>query len=145
MNAGVAAKRFDLHLHDRQAAFIHINQGNMSVADEIVAADYVNNNPAPGEQSGREGLKGFAAYLRSAFPDIHFHLQDQVAEEDKVVTRWTVTGTQRGEFAGIPATGKAVSFEAINVHRVANGQVQEGWLSWDALGMMQQLGVIPSN
>ena len=121
------------------------NQGNLSVADEIVAVDYVNNNPAPGEQSGREGLKAFAGYLRSAFPDIHFLLEDQVAEGDKVVTRWTVTGTQRGEFAGIPATGKAVSFGATNIHRVGNGRIQEGRLSWDALGMMQQLGVIPSD
>ncbi len=120
------------------------NQGNLSMADKIVAEDYLNNSPAPGEQPGRAGLKDFAAHLHAAFPDVHFHAEDQVGEGDRVVTRLTITGTQQGEFAGIPATGKAVSFEAINIHRVADGQVQEGWLSWDALGMMQQLGVIPS-
>ena len=77
--------------------------------------DYVNNNPAPGEQSGREGLKTFAGYLRSAFPDIHFLLEDQVAEGDKVVTRWTVTGTQRGEFAGIPRSSGECSLEPLVV------------------------------
>jgi steroid delta-isomerase-like uncharacterized protein len=119
-------------------------RGNLSVADEIVGANYVNHNAVPGETPGREGLKGFVTYLRTAFPDIHFTVEDQIAEGDKVVTRWRVTGTQQGEFAGIPATGKPVNVTAINIHRVSNGQIQEAWLNWDTLGMMQQLGVVPA-
>ena len=120
------------------------NKGHLSVADEIVAIDYVNHTPAPGEQPGREGLKGFVTYLRAAFPDIHFTVDQQVTEGETAVTRLTLTGTQQGEFAGIPATGKPVNVTAINIHRVSDEQIQEAWINWDALGMMQQLGAIPS-
>jgi len=121
------------------------NQGHLSVADEIVAENYVDHNPAPGEQPGREGLKGFVTYLRAGFPDIHFSVDDQLAEGDKVFTRWTATGAHQGEFAGVPATGKPVNVAGMSVYRVGNGQIQEGWNNWDALGMMQQLGVIPAS
>jgi steroid delta-isomerase-like uncharacterized protein len=119
------------------------NRGNLSMADEIVAPNYVNHNAVPGEEPGREGLKAFVTYLRATFPDLHITIEDQIAAEDKVVTRWSITGTQQGEFAGIPATGKTAHVTAINIHRIRNGQIQEGWLNWDALGMMQQLGVFP--
>lgn len=118
------------------------NQGNLPVADEIVATDYLNHNPAPGETSGREGLKAFVAYLRRAFADLHIAIEDQVAEGDKVVTRFTISGVHEGEFAGIPATGKHATVTAIGIHRVVDGQIVESWLNWDALGMMQQLGAI---
>ena len=121
------------------------NDQNLAVADEIVAVNYINHNAAPGETPGREGLKQYVAYLHSANDGIRFVIEDQVAEDEKVVTRWTATGTHTGEFAGIPATGKAFSLTAINIHRVVDGQIQEGWLEWDALGWMQQLGVIPSD
>jgi len=120
------------------------NQGNLERADELVAANYVNHNPAPGETPGLEGLKQFVTTLRTAFPDIQFTLDDQIAEGDRVTTRFTATGTHQAEFAGIPATGKPIRITAINIHRVAEGKIQEGWLNWDALGMMQQLGVIPT-
>ena len=120
------------------------NQQNLAVADEIVAADYINHNAAPGELPGREGLKQFVAYLHSANEGIRFVVEDQIAEGEKVVTRWTATATHTGEFAGIPATGKRFSLKAINIHRVVDGQIQEGWLEWDALGWMQQLGVLPA-
>ena len=120
------------------------NQGNLERADELVAGNYVNHNPAPGETPGVEGLKQFVTTLRTAFPDIQFTLDDQIAEGDRVTTRFTATGTHQAEFAGIPATGKSIRITAINIHRVAEGKIQEGWLNWDALGMMQQLGVIPT-
>jgi steroid delta-isomerase-like uncharacterized protein len=119
------------------------NHGDLDVADDIVGTNYHNHNAAPGEAPGREGLKAFVTYLRSAFPDVHFTIDDLIAEEDKVVTRWSVTGTQKGEFAGIPATGRAVHVSAINIHRLKDGQIHEAWLNWDTLGMMQQLGAIP--
>lgn len=118
------------------------NQGDLDVANEIVAANYVNHNPAPGETSGREGLKAFVSHLRSAFTDLHIAIEDQVAADDKVVTRFTISGIQQGAFAGIPATGKRASVTAIGIHRIHNGQIQESWLNWDALGLMQQLGVL---
>ena len=116
----------------------------MSVADEIIADNFVNHGILPAREimRGREAAKQYMAMRHSAFPDTHFTIEDQIAEGDKVTTRWTATGVHQGEFAGIPATGKRVNFMAINIHRVVDGQIQEGWLEWDALGMMQQLGVI---
>ena len=120
------------------------NEGKLDVADEIVAEDYVNHNPAPGEPPGLEGLKAFIAGMRMSFPDGHFSIDDQIAEGDKAVTRWTFCGTNKVDFAGIPATGKQVTFSAINIHRVVDEKIQDGWLKWDTLGFMQQLGVIPT-
>lgn len=119
------------------------NQGDLDVANEIVAANYVNHNPAPGEMPGREGLKAFVVYLRRAFADLHITVEEQVAEADKVVSRFTIRGVQQDEFAGIPPTGKHAAVTAIGIHRIANGQIQESWLNWDALGLMQQLGATP--
>lgn len=116
------------------------NQGDLRVANEIGAADYISHNPAPGEAPGREGLKAFVAYLRRAFADLQITIEDQVAEEDKVVTRFTISGCQQGEFAGIRPTGKCVQVTAIGIHRIVDGQIQESWLNWDALGMVRQLG-----
>lgn len=117
------------------------NRGDLRVADEIVAANYICHNPFPGEAPGREGFKAFVAYLRRAFADLHIAIADQIGEDDRVVTRLTLSGVQQGEFAGIPPTGKPVTVHAISIQRIRNGQVQECWLSWDALGLMQQLGV----
>ena len=120
------------------------NQGNLALADEIVAAGYVNHDPAPGETPGLEGLKGFVTSLRTSFPDLHYTIDDQVAEGGKVVTRWTCLGTHKATFAGIPATGKQASVQAISIHRVMDGKIQESWLKWDTLDYMHQLGVIPA-
>lgn len=116
------------------------NQGNLGVADELVAVTYVNHNPAPGEAPGREGLKAFVAYLRRAFDDLRITIEDQIAEGDKVVTRFTISGRQEGEFAGIPPTGKFASVTAMGIHRMVDGRIVESWLNWDALGLIQQLG-----
>ena len=116
------------------------NQGDLRVADEIVAVKYFSHNPAPGEAPGREGCKAFVAYLRRAFADLHIAIADQVAENEKVVTRFTISGRQEGEFAGIPPSGKFASVTAIAIHRVVDEQIHEGWLNWDALGLVQQLG-----
>ena len=120
------------------------NTGDLSVADEIVAPSYINHNAVPGETPGREGLKAFVSLLRTAFSDFHITVKDQIAEGDKVVTRFSVRGTHQAEFAGVPASGRSITVTAVNVHRVSGGQIQEAWLNWDALGMMQQLGAIPA-
>ncbi len=119
------------------------NDGDLSVADEIFAADYVNRNPAPGENPSLEGLKQFVTAVRGSFPDIHFTIDDQIAEGDKVVTRFTWQGTHQAEFAGIPASGSTLTVSAINIHRVADGKIQEAWFKYDTLDFLQQAGAIP--
>jgi predicted ester cyclase len=81
--------------------------------------------------------------FRTAFPDLHGTIEDQIAEGDKVVMRMTYRGTHQGELMGIPATGKPVTMTFISINRIAEGKIAEGWVNFDALGMMQQLGVIP--
>jgi steroid delta-isomerase-like uncharacterized protein len=99
----------------------------------------------PGEEiHGREGIKQFYATLRAAFPDIHFTIEDQIAEGDRVVTRWTARATHTGEYQGIPPTGKQFSLTGIDIDRIANGKVVECWPIADELGVLQQLGVIPA-
>jgi len=118
-------------------------QGNTKVADEIVGPNYLNHDSAPGEQLGRAGLAAFVAQMHSAFPDGRFDVEQFVVEGDTVATRWRATGTHRGEFMGIPATGKTVNITGIAIHRIADGLIVESWGNWDTLGLLQQLGVLP--
>lgn len=114
-------------------------QGDLRIADDIVAIDYINHNPAPGEAAGREGLKTFVAYLRRAFADLTITIEDQVAEGQKVVTRFTISGIQAGEFAGLPPSGKPIAVTAMSIHHIVEDQIWESWFNWDALGLVQQL------
>ena len=117
--------------------------GDTGLADEVVAADYVNHNALPGQRLGIEGVKQFATSIKNAIPDIQFNIGDQIAEGDKVVTRYTVGGTHQGELFGISATGKQVKWTATATMTVANGKIQEAWINWDQWGLMQQLGIVP--
>lgn len=119
------------------------NKGNLAVADELVATDYVNQSAPLGQAPGLEGEKQYAAMIRSAYPDFHMAIEDQIAEGDKVVTRYTARGTHKGKFMGIPPTGKKVTVRGIHIHRIAGGKVVEGWSEFDQLGALQQLGVVP--
>ncbi len=120
-----------------------VSKGNLSVADELLAADYVNHDfPAP--TPGAEGFKLVTTMFRTAFPDIVVKLADVLAEGDKVVTRGAFEGTHKGEFMGIPATGKRVSVKYVDIWRLENGKAKENWVQMDLLGLMQQLGVIPT-
>lgn len=116
------------------------NNGNMGAIDELIASDYVSN----GQPIGREGFKQFVTIVRSAFPDLRFTIDDMVGESDKLAVRYTGQGTHQGEFSGILATGKPVTIRGIDMFRVANGKIAEEWLSFDQLGMLQQMGVIPT-
>ena len=118
------------------------NAGNLSVVDELVANDYVNH-VARADVRGPEGMKQFVTTYRTAFPDYRCTIDDQIAEADKVVTRWTAHGTQHGELMGIPPTGKHVTLPGVVIDRIANGKLVETWLHADVLEMMQQLGVVP--
>lgn len=121
------------------------NQGQLAVADEVFEPEYIEHTPLPpGFPTGVQAVKAYAAMLRAAFPDLKLTVEDEVAEGDRVVMRITYSGTQTGEFMGIPATGKRAVWTQTHICRLANGRLAEHWVNADQLGMMQQLGVIPT-
>ncbi len=122
------------------------NQGNLAIVGEIVAPGFIEREQLPpGLPEGREGVKVLTGMLRNAFPDFKATIEDILAEGDKVVIRMTWSGTHTGgEFMGIPATGKKVSFGVIDIIRISGGKVVEHWGQMDSMLMMQQLGAIPA-
>lgn len=114
-------------------------KGNVAVFDEVVAADATDHFPPPGLSAGREGYKMFVGILRAAFPDLKYTLDYEIAEGDKVVNRLTASGTHKGEFMGIPPTGKQVIWTETHILRFAAGKVVEHWGNADQAGMMAQL------
>ena len=120
-----------------------INQGRLEQADEIVAEDFVELDPLPGQRQGREGLKEVIGMLRAAFPDMHWVVEEMIAEGEQVVTRFTWTGTQQGTFMGIPATGRNVVVKGVVIDRIVGGMMTDSRILMDTMGMMQQLGVMP--
>lgn len=120
-----------------------INQGRLERANDLVKEDFVELDPLPGQQQGREGLKEIIGLIRSAFPDTHWVVDEMVAEGDKVVTRFHWTGTHQGAFLGIPATGKHVSVNGVVIDRLEGGMMADSRILMNDLSLMQQLGVIP--
>jgi steroid delta-isomerase-like uncharacterized protein len=121
------------------------NGGDLAVLDELVAPGSVVHDPGtPGRAGGPEGEREAIQLYRAAFPDLHFTLEAVLAEDNTATVRWTARGTHRGDLPGIPATGRAAEVTGISVIRVAGGKIVEEWISWDALGLLQQLGVIPA-
>ena len=120
------------------------NNRNLSLIDELTASSYVDHDPYNPDVRGPEGLRQNVSKYQSAFPDLQFTIEDLLAEGDRVVTRFTWSGTHQGTLEGIAPTGRPVSGTATLVSRVADGQIQEDWVNWDALGLMQQIGAIPS-
>jgi len=122
------------------------NQGKLSTIDELTStsATFHDPNVPGGKFTGPEGLKQFVQIYRTAFPDVHIKVEDQIAEGDKVVTRWTGTGTHKGDLMGIKPTNKFSSVTGVDIERYQNGKVVESWANYDMFGMMQQLGVVPS-
>jgi steroid delta-isomerase-like uncharacterized protein len=119
------------------------NGGNESAVEELLAADFVDHSPFPGVSPDREGVRRLFAALRQAFPDLRAKIHDQLAEKDRVATRKTFRGTHRGEFLGIAPTGRSVSFDVIDVVRIANGRIAEHWNVMDLMGLLQQIGPQP--
>lgn len=120
------------------------NRGNLGAADELLAPDFIEHEELPpGVPRDREGVKMLSSMLRSAFPDLKASVEDIIAVGDKVVVRMTWSGTHRGEFMGVPATGKRVSIGVIDIIRVSGGKLVEHWGQMDSMGMMQQIGAIP--
>ena len=119
-----------------------LNQGNVNLLDELMVLNFVDHEASTTMQ-GLEAFKQFVSAYLTAFPDLHFTIEDQIAEEDKTTLRYTARGTHRGDLMGIPPTGKQVTVTGIFITRWANGKAEESWLNFDALGMLQQLGVVP--
>lgn len=119
------------------------NKNNLDAIDELYAPDVVNHELPPGLPSGAEGTKAYFGMFLAAFPNTQMTVEDQVAEGDKVVTRWTARGTHTGELMGIPPTGKQVTVTGIGLDRIAGGRIVEEWGEFDMMSMMQQLGVVP--
>ena len=120
------------------------NKGDMAAADELIASNVVDHDQDPEYVvRGPESFKRIAASVRTTFPDIHFTVEDEVAEGDKVAIRWTMRGTHEGEFMGVPGTGKQVTGAGMHFFRVAGAKIAEIWVNRDELGMMRQLGVVP--
>ena len=119
------------------------NQGNVAVIDALAAPDFVDHHLLPGFPPNASGHKAWLQAARAGFPDVHIAIEDMIAEGDKVVTRMRVTGTHTGEFLGIPPSGKSISIGGIGISRIVDGKSVEYWESFDALGLMQQIGAIP--
>lgn len=122
-----------------------INQGNISMIDELLIPDFVEHEELPpGIPPGREAPKVLFSMLRSAFPDLKATIEHLIAEGDKVVLHMTWTGTHKGEFMGIPPTGKGISITVMDILGIAEGKFVEHWGVMDSMAMMQQLGVVPA-
>ena len=121
------------------------SHGNLEVIDELVARDFVGHGTAAeGGDQGREAYRQFVVEMRSAFPDLQMTVEDQIAEGDKVVTRFRARATHTGSFQGIPPTGRPGEFSGTIIDRIADGKVIECWSNTDDLGLLQQLGAIPT-
>jgi steroid delta-isomerase-like uncharacterized protein len=123
--------------------FEAVNQKKLAVFDELLNPDVVLHNASTTVQ-GLEGYKQFLSMLITAFPDLQFTIEDMIAEGDFVVVRYTTRSTHQGNFMGIPPTGKQVSGTGIFIDRIVNGKAVEQWINSDTLGLLQQLGVIPT-
>jgi predicted ester cyclase len=121
-----------------------INAGNLDAASQYFTPDYVDHAAPPGLPPGVEGFKAFFTGFRAAFPDLHYHIDDAVAEGDMVVQRATAHGTMKGDFLGMKATGKSATWGEMHIVRVKNGKIVEHWANVDQLGMLQQLGLAPA-
>jgi len=120
-----------------------LNQGDIEAAEKFVAKDVVEQVPFPGQGPGIEGVKDVLGGMRAAFPDLHWTVEEQIAEGDKVVSRFEWTGTHRGQFLGVEPTGRSVQVWGIVIDRLQDGKIKDTRILMDALSLMLQLGAIP--
>jgi len=120
-----------------------VGAGNLGVIDELVADDFIDHEEFPGLEPSKEGVKKFFAMLSSAFPDLRMEVHEMLADGDLVSARVIATGTQQGDFMGMPSSGKHVKVQVFDIVRIRDRQVSEHWGLMDAMTMMQQLGGIP--
>ncbi len=121
------------------------NKANFDAADDLVAPNFLLYLPAnPEPLQGSEGLKQWANTVYTAFPDMHYQIEDEIAEGNTVVTRWKFSGTHKGAFQVIPPSGKQVTMMGISIFRIADSKITEDRAAEDTLGLLQQIGAIPS-
>jgi steroid delta-isomerase-like uncharacterized protein len=118
-----------------------VNAGNLAVADQLFSTRYVSHYPTGYDfGGGPEDVKQITTIVRTAFPDVHFTLEDIVAEGNKVVVRWTFRGTHKHDFMGVPPMGKRARIMGIAIYRIADEKIAEAWVAWDTGGLLRQLG-----
>ena len=120
------------------------NAGNIDVIDELVTTDVVNHDAAlPEPMIGPDAAKASISGYRTAFPDLRITIEEQIADDQGVATRWSAKGTHEGDLMGMAPTGKQATVTGITIDRIVDGRIAESWTNWDTLGMLQQLGVVP--
>ena len=120
------------------------NKGNLSVADQLFSPNYAHHDPStPDFGLGPESERKRATLYRTAFPDLRLTIEDIISDGDTVMARWSFHGTHKGDLNGIAPTGKQFTISGVTIARFVNGKLSEGFVNWDALGLMQQLGVVP--
>ena len=119
------------------------NQGNLAIVDELVSVDNITHMASWGMPASRLGLKQWIASIRTAFPDLHCTVEDEIGEGDKFAAHWTMRGVHRGMFFGNPPTGRLVEAQGIIFARIKNGWIVEDWILVDQIAILQQIGVVP--
>jgi len=120
------------------------NQGNLTIVDELVAPDSISHHSSLGTPANRTGLKHLIAMFRTAFPDLSCKVEDEITQDNKVAAHWTMRGTHKGRFLGNPPTNKPILVQGLIYARIEKHQVVENWILVDEMGMLQQLGLVPS-
>jgi len=128
-NRGIVRRYFDA-----------ANTGDLDVLDDLLSPDVIDHSAYAGQPAGRDGFKEFITLWRTAFPDLVYTIEDEIAERDRVVVRWTARGTHLGKYHHIAPTGKRVTMSGIQINRVAGGRIAEDWTSFDEQGLLRQLG-----
>jgi steroid delta-isomerase-like uncharacterized protein len=125
----------------RRAVEELFNTGNLDIADQVFAPDYVDHSPSDLELSGLENVKRFVVGWRAAFPDTRSAVEDMIAEGDRVAVRWATQATHRGEFLGVPPTGNLVTAQWLGIFHLSNGKIVDSWDHYETQGLLHQLGV----
>ncbi len=121
------------------------NKRRLELVDEIISPSHAIHDPTvSGSAVGPEAYKRQVTRFITAFPDLRLTIEDMVGENEKLAVAWTISGTHKGEFMGIPATNKKVSVDGITINHIVNAKIMDSYISWDAWGAMQQLGVVPA-
>jgi steroid delta-isomerase-like uncharacterized protein len=141
MSTPMSAQTQDENKRHVERLFDTFNHGDLGPLDELVSRDYVG----PQGEKGPDGFRHVIVGLRAAFPDIHYTIDDAVAESDRVAVRWHWTGTHEAPFRGFRATGKAVTNSGAGIFRLENGRVVAAALETDRLGFLEQIGAVPEN
>jgi steroid delta-isomerase-like uncharacterized protein len=124
--------------------FEAFNTGNISALDDLIATNYIYREPTLGERRGPTGYKDIVHTYRTAFPDANITVNEQFVDGNTVTSRWTATGTHNGPLMGIPPTGRHVSVQGLLITKVQNGKIVEEFECFDTLGMLRQIGAVPT-